>query len=46
MGAKTRCMTKRRGGQVTLDRIKDLDSALMKNFMIHCDTVTYTTQRI
>lgn len=35
MGAKTRCMTKRRGGQVTLDRIKGLDSAVMKHFMIH-----------
>lgn len=46
MGAKTRCMTKRRGGQVTLDRIKGLGSAVMKHFMIHCDTLTYTAHRI
>lgn len=40
------CVTNRRGGQVTLDRIKGLDSAVMKNFMIHSDTVTYATHRI
>lgn len=45
-GARTRCLTKKRGGQVTSDRIKGLGSAVMKNFMIHCDTVTYAARNL